>query len=124
MPPGRNIPTLQMNCFLNIIISNSAKKSTKNSLSTEKDKAKQKQLDVINNANPAPNTYLTWVRSVDDIKTLAETLEDSDFVNKIAFLATKVSDNAEANIKSLNNAYNASGNLYAAIGNSKFDFWG
>ena len=58
-----------------------------------------------------------------------ETLEglfgkDSDFVNKIAFLATKVSDNAEANIKSLNNAYNASGNLYAAIGNSKFDFWG
>lgn len=58
-----------------------------------------------------------------------ETLEglfgkDSDFVNKIAFLATKVSDNAEANIKSLNSAYNASGNLYAAIGNSKFDFWG
>ncbi len=53
----------------------------KNSLSTEKDKTKQKQLDVINNANPAPNTYLTWVRSVDDIKTLAETLEDSDFVN-------------------------------------------
>ena len=57
------------------------KKVKKNSLSTEKDKAKQKQLDVINNANPAPNTYLTWVRSVDDIKTLAETLEDSDFVN-------------------------------------------
>ena len=57
-----------------------------------------------------------------------ETLEglfgkDSDFVNKIAFLATKVADNAEANIKSLNSAYNASGNLYAAIGNSKFDFW-
>jgi len=58
-----------------------------------------------------------------------ETLEglfgkDSDFVNKIGFLSAKVSDNAEANIKSLNSAYNASGNIYAAMGNSKFDFWG
>ncbi len=58
-----------------------------------------------------------------------ETLEglfgkDGDFVNKIVFLSTKVSDNAEANIKSLNSAYNASGNIYAAMGNSKFDFWG
>ena len=40
---------------------------------------KQKQLDVILETNPAPNTYQTWVRSVDDIKTLAETLEDSDW---------------------------------------------
>lgn len=58
-----------------------------------------------------------------------ETLEglfgkDSDFVNKIGFLSAKVSDNAEVNIKSLNSAYNASGNIYAAMGNSKFDFWG
>ena len=27
----------------------------------------------------APNVYNTWIRSVDDIKTLAETLEDSDW---------------------------------------------
>lgn len=58
-----------------------------------------------------------------------ETLEglfgkDSDFVNKIGFLAEKVSNNAEANIRSLNSAYNASGNIYASMGNSKFDFWG
>ena len=40
---------------------------------------KQKQLDIILESNPAPNTYQTWIRSVDDIKTLAETLEDSDW---------------------------------------------
>ena len=58
-----------------------------------------------------------------------ETLEglfgtESDFVNKIGFLAEKVSNNAEVNIRSLNSAYNASGSIYAAIGNSKVDFWG
>ncbi len=40
---------------------------------------KQKQLDIINETNPAPNTYSTWIRTVDDIKTLAETLEDEDW---------------------------------------------
>lgn len=50
--------------------------------------------------------------------------KDSDFVNKIDFLSAKVSNNAEANIRSLNSAYNASGNISAVIGNSKFDFWG
>lgn len=57
-----------------------------------------------------------------------ETLEglfgtQSDYVNKIGFLSEKVSNNAEANIRSLNSTYNASGNLYTAIGNSKYDFW-
>ena len=41
--------------------------------------AKQNQLDIINKTNPAPNTYNTWIRTVDDIKTLAETLEDNDW---------------------------------------------
>lgn len=50
--------------------------------------------------------------------------KDSDYVNKIDFLSAKISNNAEANIRSLNSAYNASGNIYAAIGNSKYDFWG
>ncbi len=50
--------------------------------------------------------------------------KDSDYVNKIDFLSAKISNNAEANIRSLNSAYNASGSIYAAIGNSKFDFWG
>lgn len=60
-----------------------------------------------------------------DFETLAGLFgKDSDFVNKIGFLSTKVSDNAEVNIKSLNSAYNASGKIYAAIGKSKYDLWG
>ena len=50
-----------------------------NSIPNSAENVKQKQLDVINKSNPAPNSYQTWVRSVDDIKTLAETLEDSDW---------------------------------------------
>jgi hypothetical protein len=33
---------------------------------------KEKQLEIINKTNPAPNNYNTWVRSVDDIKTAKE----------------------------------------------------
>ena len=40
---------------------------------------KREQLDIINETNPAPNSYNTWIRTVDDIKTLPETLEDSDW---------------------------------------------
>ena len=58
-----------------------------------------------------------------------ETLEglfgkESDFVQKIEFLSTMISDNAEANVESLGNAYNAGGNLYSAMSSSKYDFWG
>lgn len=40
---------------------------------------KQSQLEIINKTNPAPNTYSTWIRTVDDIKTLAETLTDEEW---------------------------------------------
>ena len=50
--------------------------------------------------------------------------KESDFVNKVQFLSTRISDNAEANVESLSSAYNSNGNLYAAMGSSKFDFWG
>ena len=49
---------------------------------------------------------------------------ESDFVNKLDFLSMRISNNAEANIESLTSAYNASGNLYATMGSSKFNFWG
>ena len=48
----------------------------------------------------------------------------SDFVNKIGFISTRISDNANANIESLGSTYDISGSLYAAISSSKFDFWG
>ena len=51
-------------------------------------------------------------------------LSSSVLITDSADLAEKVSNNAEVNIRSLNSAYNASGSIYAAIGNSKFDFWG
>ena len=40
---------------------------------------KQKQLEIINSNNPAPNEYSTWVRSEDDIKTFEETLHDPEW---------------------------------------------
>ncbi len=48
--------------------------------------------------------------------------KDSDFAKKTAFLAERISDNAEANVESLSNRYNASGNSYFAASN-KYDFW-
>ena len=50
--------------------------------------------------------------------------KESDFVQKIKFLSTRISDNAEANVESLGNAYNAGGNLYSTLNSSRYDFWG
>ena len=44
------------------------------SLSTED--LKQKQLDIILKSNPAEDDYHTWIRSVDDIKTYEEALQE------------------------------------------------
>ena len=56
-----------------------SKSTTKFSTKRNVEEQKQNQLDIINETNPAPNTYSTWIRTVDDIKTLAETLEDEDW---------------------------------------------
>ena len=40
---------------------------------------KQKQLEIINSNNPAPNEYSTWIRSEKDIKTFAEALSDPEW---------------------------------------------
>lgn len=58
-----------------------------------------------------------------------ETLENlfgskSEFMSKVNFLSTRISDNAEANVESLSSAYSASGNLYTGNTSSKYDFWG
>jgi GNAT superfamily N-acetyltransferase/predicted kinase len=39
---------------------------------------KQKQLDIINKTNPAPNNYNTWIRSVEDILSPEEAFKDDD----------------------------------------------
>lgn len=58
-----------------------------------------------------------------------ETLENifgskSDFMSKINFISTRISDNAEANIESLSSTYSSAGNLYTTSMSSKYDFWG
>lgn len=40
---------------------------------------KAKQLEVIQNNNPVHDDYHTWIRSVEDIKTFQEALNDSDY---------------------------------------------
>ena len=39
---------------------------------------KQKQLEIINKENPAPNDYNTWIRKVEDIKTAEEAFKASE----------------------------------------------
>ena len=68
------------------------------SLSVEE--TKQQQPSIIEETNPAPNSYLTWVRSVDDIKTLAETLEDSDWEDAEEFNPDLTRDDILAAIES------------------------
>lgn len=40
---------------------------------------KAEQFEIINRVNPAPNTYQTWIRNIDDVKSFDETLKDSDW---------------------------------------------
>ena len=40
---------------------------------------KQKQFDIIKKSNPADDDYHSWIRNASEIKTLQETLEDSDW---------------------------------------------
>lgn len=53
-------------------------RTSNNSISNPTENVKEKQLEIINKYNPAPNTYNTWVRSVDDIKTFEEALADDE----------------------------------------------
>lgn len=46
---------------------------------------KERQFNIIQQTNPAPNEYLTWIRSANEIKTLSETLQDSDWTDSESF---------------------------------------
>jgi hypothetical protein len=45
------------------------------------DSLKQKQLEIIFDANPAPDEYHTWIRTVDDILTFEEALNSPDYID-------------------------------------------
>lgn len=69
--------------------------------------------------------------TVDGEKLKAASVEDieaafgpsGEFSSKSGFLASRVSDNAQTNAKSISNQYDASGNLYSQLA-SQYDFWG
>ncbi len=42
-------------------------------------KHKNSQFEIIEKTNPAPDTYHTWIRSAEEIKTFEETLKDDDW---------------------------------------------
>lgn len=42
---------------------------------------KQRQNEIIQNSNPVNDAYHTWIRNVEDIKTLEETINDSDWID-------------------------------------------
>ncbi|MDE5803614.1 MAG: hypothetical protein K2I22_11920 [Lachnospiraceae bacterium] len=50
--------------------------------------------------------------------------KSGNFVSRVAFLAGKISDNAEANVKSVSNQYTAAGSLSQTAAASKYSFWG
>ncbi|MBD5522558.1 MAG: hypothetical protein HDR03_15275 [Lachnospiraceae bacterium] len=59
-----------------------------------------------------------------DIDALEKVLGSSTgFTQKVAYLAGKVSDNAQTNISSLSSQYSSSGSLYSALA-SKYDLFG
>ena len=43
-------------------------------------KLKEWQIDVIQRTNPAPDANYTWIRSVSDVLTFDEALQDSDWI--------------------------------------------
>lgn len=67
---------------------------------TQTNNTKQQQLEIIQKHNPAPNDINTWIRDVNDIKTLRETLQDDDYVDYDEYIPDWTKQMAEEAIKS------------------------
>lgn len=50
--------------------------------------------------------------------------KDSDFVEKVEFISSRISDNAKANIESLGRGYSAKGNMHLGNGINRYDYRG
>lgn len=60
-----------------------------------------------------------------DVAALEEVFgEESEFVTKAAYLATRISENAAAYVENVSSTYGAKGSLYTGMMNSRIDFWG
>lgn len=69
---------IKLNSNKELDVSNYIISKNRNSVSNNH---KQKQLDIIKNNNPDNDDYHTWIRNVEDIKTLEETINDSDWID-------------------------------------------
>ena len=116
---------------------NSAMKALKNASSTMNDFYRQMLSEAPEEAKESlASIGITFAKDgtasvdMDKVKEAdLETLENlfgskSNFMGKMNFLSTRISDNAGANVESLSSAYSANGNLYTGIASSKYDFWG
>ena len=116
---------------------NSAMKALKNASSTMNDFYRQMLSEAPEEAKESlASIGITFAKdgtaSVDmdkvkeaDLETLEKLFgSKSNFMGKMNFLSTRISDNAGANVESLSSAYSANGNLYTGLASSKYDFWG
>lgn len=59
-----------------------------------------------------------------DMETIKKVLgSDGVFTARVGFTASRIADNAGANLRSFSSQYNAAGSIYGAMGN-KFNIWG
>lgn len=100
-----NLP--QVNPQLHKSLSTINDKFSKNIISENPEKVnenisalKKKQFEIISKNNPSPDEYHTWIRKADDIKTFAETLNDSDWEEHSDFDPDYTWDMAQDALKS------------------------
>lgn len=91
---------------------------------TEEVKESLEDIGIIFKKNGTASVDMEKVKAA-DLETLENVFgSESNFMSKINFISTRISDNAEANIESLRSSYSSAGNLYTASISSKYDFWG
>lgn len=80
--------------------SNDMQDKGKYSLKEDSDKYKERQLSIIEQYNPAPDSYHTWIRNTDDIKTFDEALSDDEYADYDEFNPDYTREMAEEALES------------------------
>lgn len=80
--------------------SNDMQDKTKYSLKENSDNRKARQLSIIEQYNPAPDSYHTWIRKADDIKTFDEALSDDEYADYDEFNPDYTREMAEEALES------------------------
>ena len=80
--------------------SNDMQDKGKYSLKENSDKYKERQLSIIEQYNPAPDSYHTWIRKADDIKTFDEALSDDEYADYDEFNPDYTREMAEEALES------------------------